>query len=94
MKSFKNCPAILEAKVTKDHTILLNQMLSPRIPERQSKGPHILSLTSTPLSEPDFIALSEPDFIALSEPDITILCRSRLDAVLYGSIFHEILFFS
>ena len=30
-------PAILEAKVTKDHTFLLNQTLSPRIPERSRR---------------------------------------------------------
>ena len=31
-------PAILVAKVTKDHTFLLNQMLSPRLPERSRRG--------------------------------------------------------
>ena len=35
--SFKNCIAILGAKVTKDHAFLLNQTLSPRIPERSRR---------------------------------------------------------
>ena len=55
IKASKNFIAILVAKVTKGHTFLLNQTLSPRIPERSRRGRHQTKKqqdASTALSSP------------------------------------------